>query len=186
MATVDLRKSNGEVRKKAGMIHGSRPKRYTDIYRVKKYGKKKYLQKYAYFVPRDKKTSEQLALRSKFAQAVHAWQELNPFEKNVWNALALKKPMSGYNYFISKFQPSGDFLLQESGYRLLQENVSKIILDYFNPVPIDFILLENGFCLLQENGDKMILDVANSIIGKFLLQESGDLLLQENGSKIVV
>jgi len=127
MATVDLRKYNDEVRKKAQMIHGSRPKRYLDIYRVRRYKKYVSRQKYKYFVPRDKKTAVQIELRDKFARAVATWKSFSPYDKNVWNALALKKPMSGYNMFLSFFMKNHNYILQENDGILLQENNNALL-----------------------------------------------------------
>lgn len=60
---------------------------------------------YPYFTPTDPKTPAQLTQRSKFADAVHAWQALTPGEKAYYEEKRkrYKWGMSGYNYFISRY-----------------------------------------------------------------------------------
>ena len=69
--------------------------------------------------------------RLNYQNAVSAWNELNPFERNTWNALALGKKYTGYNLFVKTYllKPPGVLgylLLQDGGY-LLQQNGDKII-----------------------------------------------------------
>lgn len=56
-----------------------------------------------YVVPRNPDTPDQHKRRTRFADAVHAWQKLTDTEKKLWNAKARRRLMSGYNLFISAF-----------------------------------------------------------------------------------
>jgi len=55
----------------------------------------------SYSIPRNPRTEAQQNNRSAFAEAVKLWQELTPCEQSEYNRLAVGKPLSGYNIFIS-------------------------------------------------------------------------------------
>lgn len=54
-----------------------------------------------YSIPRNPRTIKQQKNRSTFAESVKLWQKLSPEIKSFYNRLAIDKPMSGYNLFIS-------------------------------------------------------------------------------------
>ena len=54
----------------------------------------------AYCVPRNPDTVTQRKTRGRFADAVHAWQQLDEAEKHIWGRRARMR-ISGYNLFIS-------------------------------------------------------------------------------------
>ena len=103
MATVDLRQYADEVRGKQGMIHGSKPKRFTTVYQIIHENGKKYNVRYPYKLGRNPRTVKQQAQRVKYYAAVAAWKSLNPYDKNVWKAVALHKNYTGYNAFIKNY-----------------------------------------------------------------------------------
>lgn len=53
--------------------------------------------------PLNPQTEKQQEVRSKFALAVSAWQNLTNQEKSVYNTLGEQKSLPGYNYFISEY-----------------------------------------------------------------------------------
>ena len=55
----------------------------------------------SYTIPRNPRTGPQQGNRASFAEAVIQWQKLAPGEKSYYDRLALGKPYSGYNLFIS-------------------------------------------------------------------------------------
>ena len=55
-----------------------------------------------YVVPRNPRTECQQKGRMSFADAVHLWQNLEPYRKAQWNGKALIRRISGYNLFISE------------------------------------------------------------------------------------
>lgn len=57
--------------------------------------------KYAY--PPDHKTDNQLAMRGTFYQAIRNWQSFDDPTKQVYNAWAKLRPLSGYNRYISLY-----------------------------------------------------------------------------------
>jgi len=54
-----------------------------------------------YVKPRNPDTLAQRSRRDAFREAVHAWQAMPADEKERWNSLAVSRPLSGYNAFIS-------------------------------------------------------------------------------------
>ena len=68
------------------------------IYRIR-YGKQ---EQYRYTVPTNPQTAPQQANRSKFANAVAAWQALSEAEKNTWRKKALGSTIPGYQFFLRK------------------------------------------------------------------------------------
>jgi hypothetical protein len=56
-----------------------------------------------YYIPKNPRTEAQQANRQKMSDAVSAWQDLTPFEKNCYNAFAVGKKLSGYNLFLKNY-----------------------------------------------------------------------------------
>jgi hypothetical protein len=100
MATIDLRKYCSDVRGKFGYIHGSKPKRYTDVYRVVHINNKPICEKFAYTAPHNPKTPKQLSQQAKYKSGCDAWKVLNQIEKDSWKFKARYRNMSGYNFFM--------------------------------------------------------------------------------------
>lgn len=59
-----------------------------------------------FYRPTNPRTAPQQSNRTKFAQAVSAWQELTAEQKESYNARAKGKNYHGYNLFISEYQLS--------------------------------------------------------------------------------
>jgi len=75
----------------------------TGIYRTDNVtGKTKYYRE-PYYITRNPRTVPQQANRTKFADAVAAWQALTPDEKNVYNERAKRKHLPGYNLFLREY-----------------------------------------------------------------------------------
>jgi hypothetical protein len=55
----------------------------------------------SYSIPRNPRTEAQQENRSVFAEAVKLWQTLSAEEKHIYNRLASRKALTGYNLFIS-------------------------------------------------------------------------------------
>jgi hypothetical protein len=55
----------------------------------------------SYSIPRNHRTEMQQIHREAFAEKVKLWQQLPPDEKKIYNRIAVGKPLSGYNIFIS-------------------------------------------------------------------------------------
>jgi hypothetical protein len=106
MESVDLRDYCAEVRGKAGLIHGSKPKRYTTYYRVRKWKNSVVHEKLPYVIPTDRRTPGQLASRAKFASGVLAWKALTNVEKDVWRVKSKKLLMNGWNLFLANYMKS--------------------------------------------------------------------------------
>ncbi len=53
-----------------------------------------------YVKPADPRTKRQLCRRREFARLVSRWHSMNDAEKDRWNALARRKPLTGFNLFI--------------------------------------------------------------------------------------
>lgn len=53
-----------------------------------------------YVIPRNPDTALQRANRSRFSEAVHAWQALSASEKDEWKRKARITPCNGYNLFL--------------------------------------------------------------------------------------
>lgn len=56
-----------------------------------------------FYVPSNPQTAEQQANRSKFADAVSAWQALTAGQKEVYRLKSSGKHMSGYNVFLREY-----------------------------------------------------------------------------------
>jgi len=102
------------------------------IHKTYKWGKR--VDKYYY--PYNPQTFHQQYLRNVFAYAVANWQGFNDNTKNFYNSWAKKRPLSGYNRYISLYV------------RAYQ----------YNPPTAEFLLVENGETLITESGDEIELE----------------------------
>jgi hypothetical protein len=64
-----------------------------------------------YTIPRNPRTVKQQKNRVDFGETVKHWQELPTREKSIYNRMALGKPVSGYNIFISMKMKGIDLIL---------------------------------------------------------------------------
>ena len=76
---------------------------WSGIYRTDNVtGRTKYYRE-PYYITRNPRTPAQQAQRQKFADAVHAWQDLTEEEKMSYNERAKGKRLSGYNLFLREY-----------------------------------------------------------------------------------
>lgn len=73
------------------------------IYRVRRYNGKVYKEKMEFYQYVVTNTASQIAGRSKFASAVHAWQGLADSIQQGYNKRAIGRHMLGFNLFISEY-----------------------------------------------------------------------------------
>lgn len=73
------------------------------VYRVRRIQGRRQTEKLPFYYNGSGNTAEQQILRSKFGDAIAAWQGFTDEQKQVWRVKAYSKHMSGYNLFISKF-----------------------------------------------------------------------------------
>lgn len=73
------------------------------IYRVRHRWGKFVQEKMVFYFPINPKTGPQLIQQQKMTDAVTAWQDLTPSQKEEYNIKAKGKDMSGYNLFLSEY-----------------------------------------------------------------------------------
>ena len=79
-------------------IRGALSKRF--IYQVVNNRQRKY----AYCVPSDPKSAEQLRLRDLLRKATQSWHTLSDEDKNFYReSVPEGKPMTGFNYYVSLY-----------------------------------------------------------------------------------
>lgn len=88
------------IRKRIGHAGDPDPMGINGIYRYQKLGKKRFVQRMDFYNYVITHTPAQQANRSKFADAISAWQALSLAQKEVYNEKARGRHMSGYNLFI--------------------------------------------------------------------------------------
>ena len=86
-----------------------------------------------YYYPYNARTIEQQTPRNFFAYAVSNWQTFGEEEKGYYNEIVGKKPLSGYNHYISLYLKSRPA----------------------PPVVENFILCENGDNITTEAGENL-------------------------------
>lgn len=76
---------------------------YTGIYQTRpsKKGRVQVLERF--YVPTNPQSVPQQANRSKFADAIAAWQALSPSQKEFFRLKSYGKRMSGYNVFLHEY-----------------------------------------------------------------------------------
>lgn len=76
---------------------------YEGIYQTRHYNGGKYTVQEKFYCPTNKKTIPQQANRTKFADAISAWQALTTSQKEVYRVKSSGKRMSGYNVFLHEY-----------------------------------------------------------------------------------
>jgi len=92
-----------KARKKFGMRAGGVPGPNACIFQQRKCKDGKRTIKMKYYTPTNPQTIPQQANRSKFANAITAWQSLTLTQKEGYNERAKYKQYSGYNLFIREY-----------------------------------------------------------------------------------
>lgn len=95
-----------EVRKKIGSDGDTDPLGCNGIYQMRTCKEGKIPIKMKFYVPTNPQTIPQQANRSKFNNAVVAWQGLTITQKNVYNERAKCRHFSGYNLYIREYMLS--------------------------------------------------------------------------------
>ena len=92
-----------DIRKKLGKPNVFDPLGIYGIYRIRNYGGKKYRERLDFYDYVITHTETQQNNRSKFADAVFAWQGLAPAEKARYNKRAVGRHYYGYQLFIREY-----------------------------------------------------------------------------------
>jgi hypothetical protein len=79
---------------------------WSGIYRVNRNVNGYLPERMFYYYPTNPNTIPQQTRRTKFQNAIWAWQALTYTAKQVYNAKAIRKNYSGYNLFIKQFMLS--------------------------------------------------------------------------------
>jgi len=85
-----------------GKLNSPNPN-FGGIYQTQPTSKGRITRKLKFYVPTNPQTELQQANRSKFADAVLAWQNLTSQQKLSYNERASGKPLSGYNLFLKEY-----------------------------------------------------------------------------------
>ena len=86
-----------------GYVQYAFPIEYAGIYRTRRLNGKTYHEKMDFFEQIITHTEAQTTQRTKFANAVTAWQALSDSQKAVYNKKAIGRHMTGNNLFISRY-----------------------------------------------------------------------------------
>lgn len=107
LKSIESRQKIGKPNQYGGGIYGDSlygdESEIAGLYRVRHYNGKKYREKMQFYPYVITHTAGQDVNRSKFADAVSAWQALTGEQKAVYNKRAIGRRMFGYHLFLREF-----------------------------------------------------------------------------------